>query len=112
MANWLISNTAIQDAGMNKRPSLAKSLTQSVEQAARPNSVEPEPTVAEEPTKVTPAGYRAATRVGKKKVTVPLEPEAHKSLRLLAIDKNTTAEALLLEAVRDLFAKYGRPPIA
>lgn len=97
---------------MNKRPSLAKSLTQSVELAARPNSIEAAPVPTEGQGTELSSGYRAATRIGKKKVTVPLDPEAHKLLRLLAIEHNTTAEALLLEAVRDLFAKYGKPPIA
>jgi hypothetical protein len=100
---------------MNKRPSLAKSLTQSVEQAAHPNAADatplaPAPTT--EHTVPSAAGYRAATRIGKKKVTVPLDPEAHKLLRLLALERDTTAEALLLEATRDLFSKYGKPPIA
>lgn len=97
-----------------KRPSLAKSLTQSVEQAAHPQG----PVVAaaaydEAQGAVPTAGnYRAATRAGKKKVTAPLNPESHKLLRQLALDNGTTVEALLLEAIRDLFAKHGKPPIA
>ena len=96
-----------------KRPSLAKSLTQSVEQAAHPQSSAAAVTNAEA-SALAPAAanYRAATRVGKKKVTAPLNPESHKLLRQLALDNGTTVEALLLEAIRDLFAKHGKPPIA
>lgn len=97
---------------MNKRPSLASSLSRSVEQAARPNHSEPASVPTAESQPKAPAAYRAATRAGKKKVTVPLDPEAHKLLRLLAIEHSTTAEALLLQAIRDLFAKYDKPPIA
>lgn len=96
-----------------KRPSLAKSLTQSVEQAAHPQSTPPSAASADGPASRAPAaaGYRATTRTGKKKVTAPLNPESHKLLRQLALDNGTTVEALLLEAIRDLFAKHGKPPI-
>ena len=100
---------------MTKRPSLAKSLTQSVEQAARPHTAPAIAPVQAETQPARPAqgeGYRAATRVGKKKVTAPLDPEAHKLLRMLAIEQSTTVEALLLQAIRDLFAKNGKPSIA
>jgi hypothetical protein len=96
---------------MTKRPSLARSLAESVEQAARPAAPTPAPKgegAAAEPA----ASYKAATRTGKKKVTVPLDPEAHRLLRQLALDNDTTVEALLQEAVRDLFTKNGKPPIA
>jgi len=44
-------------------------------------------------------------------VTAPLDPATHKRLRQLALDKDTTSEALLIEAISDLFIKYGKPPI-
>jgi hypothetical protein len=98
---------------MTKRPSLAQSLTQSVEHAARPHSpasATPSAEVGAAAAAVT--SYRAATRAGKKKVTAPLNPESHKLLRQIALDQGTTVEALLLEAIRDLFSKHGKPPIA
>ncbi len=98
---------------MTKRPSLAKSLTQSVEQAARPHTAIAAVQAETQPARPAQGeGYRAATRVGKKKVTAPLDPEAHKLLRMLAIEQSTTVEALLLQAIRDLFAKNGKPSIA
>ena len=84
---------------MTKRPSLAQSLTQSVEQAARPHS----------PTSAPPSAEASANTP---EVTAPLNPESHKLLRQLALDNGTTVEALLLEAIRDLFVKHGKPPIA
>jgi hypothetical protein len=59
-----------------------------------------------------PAGFYAATRAGKKKVTAALDPPAHKQLKSLAVERETTTEALLVEAIRDLFSKYGKPAIS
>jgi hypothetical protein len=57
------------------------------------------------------AGFYAATRAGKKKVTAALAPADHKRLRQLALERDATTEALLIEAIGDLFAKYGQTPI-
>jgi hypothetical protein len=56
-------------------------------------------------------GFYAATRVGKKKVTATLAPTDHKRLRQLALERDATTEALLNEAISDLFAKYGKATI-
>jgi hypothetical protein len=64
----------------------------------------------ERPTPVS--GFYAATRVGKKKVTASLNPDAHKQLRQLGLDRDMTNEDLLTEAINDLFKKYGKRPIA
>ena len=58
------------------------------------------------------SGYYAATRAGKKKVTASLDPAAHKQLRQLGLDRDMTTEALLIEAINDLFKKYAKRPIA
>jgi len=58
------------------------------------------------------SGFYAATRAGKKKVTAPLDPPAHKQLKQLCLDLDINMETLLVEAVNDLFKKYGKPPIA
>jgi uroporphyrinogen-III synthase len=54
------------------------------------------------------AGFYAATRAGKKKVTAALDPTVHKQLKTLAVAQDTTTEALLLEAIADLFVKHGQ----
>lgn len=91
---------------MTKRPSLADSM----------KKLETPPPAPAEPTAMRPPGkeraYFAATRSGRKKVTVALEPEAHKQLKLLAVERGQTVENLLREAVSDMFRKYGKPPIA
>jgi hypothetical protein len=56
-------------------------------------------------------GFYAATRAGKKKVTATLAPADHKRLRQLALERDATTEALLTEAISDLFAKYGQASI-
>jgi len=55
-----------------------------------------------------PSGFYAATRAGKKKVTAALDPAVHKRLKGLALEKDTTTEALLIEAINDLMSKYGK----
>ena len=57
------------------------------------------------------AGFYAATRVGKKKVTATLAPTDHKRLRQLALEEDATTEALLIEAISDLFVKHGKQAI-
>ena len=97
---------------MSKRPSLAETMRQAV--AAEPS---PPPDVPEvpkaaptgEPVSARPSGFYAATRAGKKKVTAALDPPAHKQLKTLAVEMETTTEALLIEAIRDLMAKHGKP---
>jgi hypothetical protein len=87
---------------MRKRPSLAETMLQAVQtespdhMAANRNSNK---------TRMS-RGFHAATRVGKKKVTANLAPPTHKLLKTLAVQRETTTEALLSEAVGDLLSKY------
>lgn len=106
-----------------KRPSLAESMRQAVQLQDPPPPAQtpaPDPVVGKpaqrnaEPalrpvaTQGRGPGFYAATRAGKKKVTANLDPAAHKQLKSLALDLDTTTEALLDEAIRDLFAKHGK----
>ena len=60
----------------------------------------------------TPKGQVRRDRVGKKQ-TIFLMPEAaKKQLAILAIETEQTQQALLSEALNDLFKKYGKPQIA
>ncbi len=104
---------------MSKRPSLAESMRQAVS-APEPASVPaPPPTpapalaaaAAASPAPKGQPGFYAATRVGKKKVTATLAPTDHKRLRQRALERDATTEALLSEAISDLFAKYGKAAI-
>ena len=49
---------------------------------------------------------------GRKGQTLRLNPAAWRELKYMAADRECTAHALLIEAVNDLLAKHGRPPVA
>lgn len=51
-------------------------------------------------------------RVGKRQVAAFFAPEVGRSLKVLAAEGDTTVQALMTEALNDLFAKHGKPPIA
>lgn len=100
---------------MSKRPSLAETMRQAIA-APEPDLTAPPPRIVAQ---VIPAksdssdqGFYAATRVGRKKVTAVLAPVDHKRLRQLALERDATTEALLNEAISDLFTKYGKEAIA
>jgi len=83
-------------------------------QAARPEPEVPTqapaaPIVRPTPSTKPTAGFYAATRAGKKKVTAALDPPMHKQLKSLALERDTTTEALLIEAIGDLFQKHEQP---
>jgi len=94
----------------SKRPSLAETMRHAV---SAPEPALALPAAAAQPARPEPSsretGFYAATRQGKKKVTVALEPADHKRLRQLGLERDATNEALLTEAISDLFAKYGKP---
>ncbi len=102
-----------------KRPSLADTMRQAVQGEAPPIAAAaiPVPSTdrpAAAPPQIKPdsamgrpAGFYAATRAGKKKVTAALDPTTHKQLKSLAVDKEVTTEALLAEAISDLLIKHG-----
>ena len=54
---------------------------------------------------------RPASRRGCRVVTAHVDPAVHRQLRILAIRQDTSGQALLLEALGDLFQKYGLPRI-
>jgi hypothetical protein len=51
-------------------------------------------------------------RARKSNVTGYFDPAVKRQLRLLAADRDTTIQALLAEALNDLFARYGKAEIA
>lgn len=97
---------------MSKRPSLAETMRHAIA-APELSSTSPAASVQMTPTKqsVPESGFYAATRKGKKKVTAALAPADHKRLRQLGLERDATNEALLTEAISDLFAKYGKSAI-
>src|SRR5689334_18345093 len=101
-----------------KRPSLAESM-RAVAEAPAPVPSAPPPPISPalssekqaRDAAERPKGFYAATRAGKKKATATLSTEAHRQLKLLALDHGGV-EAVLTEAINDLFLKHGMKPIA
>jgi hypothetical protein len=54
----------------------------------------------------------ARTRVGTKQVAAHFPEDVAWQLRALAVDRKTTVQNLMAEALNDLFAKYGKPEVA
>lgn len=52
------------------------------------------------------------SRRGKKALTGYFDPEVVKQLKVLAAAEDKTMQALMSEAINELFKKYGRPHIA
>lgn len=93
---------------MAKRPSLAESM-KAVQPSPAARVIEaPAPAATTAPAPRAEAkGYFAATRVGKKRVTLAITPDEHKRLKRLSADTDRTIEQLMKEALDDLFAKLG-----
>ena len=68
------------------------------------------PSVSEKVETVTQG--KRPDRVGKKQTIFHLPEAAKKQLAMLAIEVDQTQQALLSEALNDLFKKYGKPEIA
>jgi len=93
---------------MSKRANLAAAL-----QTATRGGGEPAvPVVSATSATVTPIGSRVPSRVGKKTVAAHFDPAVSKQLKLLGVERDSSTQALLKEAINDLFTKYGKPPIA
>ena len=67
---------------------------------------------AVEPLSMTPPAARAPVRVGRRQVAGWFAPEVARQLHMIAVEEDTTLQAIMTEAFNDLFAKRGRPPIA
>jgi len=58
------------------------------------------------------SGVSSPSRIGKKTVAAHFDPAVSRQLKQLGLDRDTSTQALLREALNDLFTKYGKPPIA
>jgi hypothetical protein len=52
------------------------------------------------------------SRVGKRQIGAHFAPEVGRAMKLLAAEHDSTVQALMREALNDLFVKYGKRPIA
>ena len=92
---------------MAKRPSLAAAMQEANGKAVP--EVKQAPTVEVQP---GAALVVPPSRQGKKAITGHFDPAVSRQLRQLALDNDTTVQALLQEALNDLFVKHRRSPIA
>ena len=53
-----------------------------------------------------------ASRAGKKTIAAHFEPIVSRQLKLIGLERDASMQALLREALNDLFVKYGKRPIA
>ncbi|WP_339086931.1 ribbon-helix-helix domain-containing protein [Hyphomicrobium sp. ghe19] len=53
----------------------------------------------------------APSRRGKKGMTLYFDPPVHRVLKQLALDENTSINALLIKSVDLMLAKYGKKPV-
>jgi len=70
------------------------------------------PVLAPEKATSGPKIYHAASRAGKKMVAAPVDPAAHRQLKILAAETGITTEELIRQGIRLMFAEHGKPPIA
>jgi hypothetical protein len=54
----------------------------------------------------------ASAAEARRGILVRTNPEVRRALKRLAIDRDTTVQSLMLEAINDLLAKHARLPIA
>jgi hypothetical protein len=87
---------------MSKRPSL---FAVKPTRAAAEHMAEPPAPVPDD--KIHPGTKRPPSREGKRVLSIYLDPLAWKQLRQLALDTDTSTQALGEEAVNLLFAKHG-----
>ena len=76
--------------------------------AIRTDRAKPEP--VSDPPAVAAAARRTPDRVGKKAVGGYYSPQLSQALNILALEQNTSLQALLGEAIDDLMRKYGKHP--
>jgi hypothetical protein len=97
----------------DKRPSAREEEPDQPPVKARPAParVRKKADVAPEPEPQGKAGL-PPSRQGKKALTGYFDPEVLKQLKVMAAAEDTTIQALMSEALNDLFKKYGKPHIA
>ena len=92
---------------MSKRPNLAN-IVDAAGSTRRQAGPEPAETPAPEAGPIAKARTRQAT----KQVAAHFPEEVAWQLRELAVERRTTVQALMGEALNDLFRKYGKPELA
>jgi hypothetical protein len=93
-----------------KKPSLAAALHEA--SGRKPAAADAPPAPAKATTTGEPTSATRPSRQHTKAIGGHFDPAVSRQLRQLALDETTTVQALLAEALNDLFVKYGRKPLA
>ncbi len=64
------------------------------------------------PEVANPPDIAPPSRRGRKAIMGHFDPAVSRQLKQIGLDNDTTMQDLLSEALNDLFAKHGKPPIA
>lgn len=97
---------------MSKRPNLAE-VAAAAGSTRKPPPPESDGAPKTEPEQGKPVRRRASTRAsGTKQIAAHFPAEVAWQLRELAVEHRTTVQALIGEALNDLFQKHGKPEIA
>ena len=92
---------------MSKRPNLAAvAAAAGSTRRTEMSSFPPIDTVSQTPRRI------AKTRVGTKQIAAHFPEDVAWQLRGLAVERKTTVQNLMAEALNDLFAKHGKPEVA
>ena len=91
---------------MSKRGNLSAALTKFDTRATAPVKNPEPPALTQTKTPLPPS------REGKKALTVYFDPEVVRQIKMMSAAEDTTIQALIAEALNDLFAKRGKPHIA
>jgi hypothetical protein len=83
-----------------------QNLADALQKVAQPNEVAG-PSVAR-----NPSVNMAPSREGKKAITGFFDPAVSRQLKQIALEEDSNIQALLREALNDLFVKRGKSPIA
>ncbi len=96
---------------MSKRPNLAAALHEAGAKPAQAQKSAAVVPIESAQVEIRSTGARAPSREGQRAVTLYVRPEAHKQLRLLAVENGASIQDLMSEALNDLFSKHGRSRI-
>jgi hypothetical protein len=66
---------------------------------------------AENPAPPSPGGYYRPSRAGKRLIAGHFDPKVAKQLKLLAVEEDTSIQALLEQALDLLFVKKGKEKV-
>lgn len=98
---------------MVKKTSLAAALQEAAGNPPPASDVREEASSAESENPSVPEKAAVApSRQGKKAITGFFDPAVSRQLKQIMLDEDSTIQALLAEALNDLFVKYGKKPIA